>query len=282
MNDKNRSETTSLQAREINKMKLIDIINAILSPVRPIRDDAAHAMYVSGFSPTLIRDLRWGDILELKPEGVCMIRTPGVRAIQMHQQVASSLLAWSILASENAWLHEALRVFPHITNSGCLKPGERLTEAELRIIGYHPTGFIPPHSAKDIRDVAALLLAWNLEGSHDEVLELRWGDIDESFLGNGAVSENPRLDLETNLTEWQRVWPEVVGRNSTVDDLIIVPSQAGRIRWEEAAPNASNQPRPKPLTRSGLSSLLRARIEAAGYPALANDLNSFFGPPTST
>ena len=96
------------------------------------------------------------------------------------------------------------------------------------------------------------------------------------------MSENPRLDLETNLTEWQRVWPEVVGRNSTVDDLIIVPSQAVRIRWEEAAPNASNQPRPKPLTRSGLSSLLRARIEAAGYPALANDLNSFFGPPTST
>lgn len=282
MTDKDIDKKTSPQTREINLLKLIDIINAILSPVRPIRDDAAHALYASGFSPTLIRDLRWGDIVELHAGVICTIRTPGVRAIQMHQQVASSLLAWSILASENAWLHEALRVFPHITNSGCLKPGERLTEAELRIISYHRTGFIPPHSNKEIRDVAALLLAWNLEGSHNEVLELHWGDIDESFLARGAVPENPRLDLETNLTEWQRVWPEVVGRSSTVDDLIIVPSQAGRIRWEEAAPNASNQPRPKPLSRSGLSSLLRARIEAAGYPALANDLNSFFGPPTST
>ena len=226
MTDKNTDRKTSPQTREINLLKLIDIINAILSPVRPIRDDAAHALYVSGFDSKLIRDLRWGDIVELDAGGICTIRTPGVRAIQMHQQVASSLLAWSILASENAWLHEALRVFPHITSSGCLKPGERLTEAELRIIGYHPPGFIPPHSAKDIRDVAALLLAWNLEGSHPEVLELRWGDIDEPFLSHGAVPENPRLDLETNLTEWRRVWPQVVGRSPRVDDLIIVPSQA--------------------------------------------------------
>lgn len=276
MNDKNRAETTSLQAREINKLKLIDIINAILSPVRPIRDDAAHAMYVSGFSPTLIRDLRWGDILELQPEGVCMIRTPGVRAIQMHQEVAISLLAWSTLATENAWLHEDLRVFPHIASDGCLKLDERLTEAELRIIGYHPTGFIPPHSAKDIRDVAALLLAWNLEGNHQEVLELRWGDVDKSLLANGAMPENPRLDLETNLAEWQRVWPEVVGRSSMVDDLIIVPSRPGRIRWQETSANGSSQLRPRPLSKSGLSSMLRVRIEAAGYSNVTTDLNSFF------
>ena len=276
MTDKDTNKKTSSQTREINQLKLIDIINAILSPVRPIRDDAAHALYVSGFSPTLIRDLRWSDVLDLGPAGICMIRTPDVQAIQMNQEVTISLLAWSILASENAWLHKDLRVFPHITNTGCLRPGERLTESELRIIGYHPAGFVPPHSTKDIRDVAALLLAWNLEGSHNDLLELRWGDIDRSFLRNGAVTENPRLDLEANLTEWQRIWPTVVGRNPTADDLIIVPSQPGRIRWEDTARNSSSQPHPKPLSRSGLSSLLRARIEAAGYPSLTRDLHSFF------
>lgn len=282
MTDKHIDRKTSPQTREVNQLILIDIINAILSPVRPIRDDAAHALYVSGFSPTLIRDLRWGDIVELHAGGICTIRTPGVRAIQMHQEVASYLLAWSILASENFWLHEDLRVFPHISNGGCVNPGEKLTESELRIIGYHPTGFVPPHSNKDIRDVAALLLAWNLDGRHNEVLELRWGDINESFLSNGAVPENPRLDLETNLTEWRRAWPQAVGRSPRADDLIIVPSQVGRIRWEVSAANTTNKPRPKPLSRSGLSSLLRARIEAAGYAISARDLNSFFGPPTST
>lgn len=234
---------------------LVRVINSILSPVRLIRDDAANALHQSGFLDSLLRELTWGDVLELHTNGHCLIRTPGLEAVQICYTAAQPIVAWSTIALEEDWLHDENVLFPHIDKEGLCHSATPLTDAELRIISYHPRGYIPPPSAKDQRDIAALLLINALEGDISTALTLRWSEVDTELLAAGADPDNPRLDLEANLLEWKATWRELTAIEMPADSPVLIPTQPGRIRWKGEQPCA--------LSRSALLSAVRTRLSLA-------------------
>lgn len=67
------------------------------------------------------------------------------------------------------------------------------------------------------------------------------------------------------LGTWGEVWEEIVGRELTHGDPILIPTDVGRLRWENTGSKAT---RPQPLSLAAYYRVFRKRGAMAGYPWL--------------
>ena len=161
-----------------SKGQLIDMVNACLSPIQPIRDDAAALLRQAGFSYELIANLRWCDIHYLEADAPPMISTPDVDNIQMPATLTAPLLAWKTVATEWGWRgSDEQPVFVPFENGRPVT--NRLLEPNeiRRQIRAHRIGELPRVSARDVRDAAILSYAFFDGGPPKDLVELRWGEL---------------------------------------------------------------------------------------------------------
>lgn len=247
---------------------LIDVTNEILSPSWQLRNAAVHAFHdIAQFSPELIANLQWGDILAHLPPTELILETRDVRALRLPSEAVPAFSAWATYAEERGWCGYCNNlVFPNIRDHQY-----RLNETlDLRYVEARwEADDIAEPGNQDLRDVAALVLA-RVRGVRGEnpaaIAQMRWGDLSEIDYRWGNEDHHQRISLFEVLGEWGAVWEEIVGRKMSGPDPILIPASTGRLTWETSV--SPESARPKPLSVTAYYRIFRKRGSLAGYPWL--------------
>ena len=213
---------------------LIDMVNVCLSPVQPLRDDAASLLREAGFSYELIANLRWRDIRYLDADAPPLIATPDVDSILMSATLTAPLLAWKTVATERGWRKTSdLPVFLPFENGKPVTGRLAKPEEIRRDIRAHRIGELPRLSSRDIRVAAILTYSFYDGRPPTELVALRWRDLSRWAIDRSGSSWNLRLSLFHQIGEWATCWTLIVGRELNDDDSVWIPTRHTQVATDE-------------------------------------------------
>ena len=237
------------------------LVDACLSPVKPIRDEAAAQLREYSFSYELIASLRWSDLREIRADRQPIMSVPGIEFITLAAGLTAPLLAWKTIAIERRWRSHDRPLFPHFDTHGVPSLGRQPTAEEIhQDIQRHRRwlGKVPDAKARDVRDAALLCYAY-FSGDHPEdVRTACWGDLDGWTKGwFQAVPWNPRLNLLHCLADWRDEWEVIVGRAPQRTDALWISDRPSQVRFR-------NDVSVKAFGEQALTNVFARRSEQAG------------------
>ena len=299
------------QAMPINDDVLGEMLDGLHVRLSPIRDKAAAHLKRAGVGPKPMSRLRWEDIHRLQAgEPITLECTgfspQGKSIVEIDPDATEHLLAWRTILRQRKLFDLDNPVFPHISRAGVLSPESSISAAAIRQAVQRwesADSHEEELSLTDIRDAFLLVLNRATGFRASETLRLRWGDITETKddglritarktkTGSGRTAaalplQDPRLDVVSNMSDWRTAWADIVGREPSDKDPLVIPVTGSHLVWtrrvfiEDAEGNSGvddqryDGPEPEgddwelqPLSYNSYNKIVKRRGARVGYDA---------------